>query len=220
MFKDHIAKFAEYRSQLQLDITAYIAAGIDSIHTGITDLRRDVGSMSGQMDNIAKLFQDLASKEEKKLRTFIDRYGAEKVLTNNELLTTLVEMAGEEESGSDKDRNNPDAQRERIMRIKKELQKDFNSDLKELLISHLDRFKSLLEVQKKNTDAMSSQLEGLGVKMDRLSLQVLEVRGLTAPDVKLEDKVLYFLSKYLLVADVDVQEFQKIWEEMVRHKNS
>lgn len=156
-FKDHVATFAQRRSELQTTITAYIAGGVD--HTNFT-----LAAVTMKVDDLASKLEDMFHTLMRRLDTPLERqtkefFSANGGITNcvaqDNLLVRLLTLAGDviPESGGGEKGEDKVTKSRRI--LQEELQKDFVESLKQNTL----RFESLLKVQDNNHERVMARFE-------------------------------------------------------------
>jgi len=232
-FLDHIQVFTQRRSELQVAITAYAAAGIDAANIMLINVNGKVDSMGVKLDSIVTaLFRKLDTPREQEVCKFIQQNGGAKAcIEQDDLLKELMLKSGE--ALPDEKRQGSAARQSGLMpSIRQELRQELKQDLDEVLAKNLIRFEKLLNVQNNNLERISDRIEEHGyvmkdhnMKLDKLvsaSILILEEGKLIKkavlpnPTTKLKDPVrLIFVSvvrrKSLTLFSRNCREYGTAW---------
>ncbi|KAH9480236.1 hypothetical protein JR316_0006834 [Psilocybe cubensis] len=227
-FAEHIAKFIQRRAELQIVLTAYIAASIDVVHTTLNDMAAKVDDINNKLEMIlTRLFPKLSTAREDELYNLVDRYGGfEEFLKRDDLLTELYAKAISSAAASSTDGSggggtqisawqtsavtdaSPRQREINIKEFKKDLKNEIGYDLNDILRTNFERFEKLLMVQhNNNTERLASQMEQHGYKLDNILTTVTSLSVLDQG--KLVNRTLAIRKEKL-----QDPEFQTIWDQM------
>jgi DNA-binding transcriptional regulator GbsR (MarR family) len=210
-FASHMETFSERRAELQTVISEYIAIGV-------SDIAEKVDVMDVKLDKIISvLFRNLDTPREAEVFKFLhDIGGPEKCINDPNLLQKLASKAGEPlKSG-----------KAELEDLRKSLREALNEDLDKVLEKHYSRFEKALEVQSKNLQRITSDIEEQGPKLGKIletvtTIRVLEEGKYRMKEVRLKDPVRLriatstFWTFSIELMEILPQEIQDVWTRMV-----
>ncbi|KAF8203346.1 hypothetical protein BJ912DRAFT_352658 [Pholiota molesta] len=176
-FASHMETFSKRRAELQTVISEYIAIGV-------SDIAEKVDVMDVKLDKIISvLFRNLDTPREAEVFKFLhDIGGPEKCVNDPNLLQKLASKAGVPlKSG-----------KAELEDLRKSLREALNEDLDKVLEKHYSRFEKALEVQSKNLQRITSDIEEQGPKLGKIletvtTIRVMEEGRYRMKEVRLKD---------------------------------
>lgn len=160
-FADHVKIFSQRRSELQITITSYIAAGVDTANIVIAEVSSKMDVVEKKIDDTIALFRKLDTARERECLAFMySNGGPQTCIATDDLLAKLLSI-----SSDSSDPGEPRTLREALVDARKNLSRELSEDLQKVLANNQSRFEALLNVQNNNLKRISDQLEEQGKNM-------------------------------------------------------
>ena len=171
----HVTTFSHRRSELQITITSYIAAGMDSANIGIAEVSSKIDGVEKKIDDTIALFRKMDTARERECFTFMDTNGGPQTcIATDDLLAKLLSI-----SGDSSDPGEPKSLREALVDARKSLTRELSEDLQKVLANNQSRFEALLNVQNNNLRRISDQLEVQGQNMQDHNVRLDSIMNTT-----------------------------------------
>ncbi|KAF5329683.1 hypothetical protein D9619_008943 [Psilocybe cf. subviscida] len=177
-FADHIEKFTQRRSDLQLAISAYTAAGMDAANAVLAEVKKTTDATDSKVDSILVILQRLESPHVREVLKFIDEHGGpETCISKDDLLSTLANKTGQSaeintarknlpQEGQEVKENPDSVPKNNLKTLRKSLQQELKENLDAVLKNNLQRFEKLLKVQNRNLERMSDQIAQVSMSVN------------------------------------------------------
>ncbi|KAF6764123.1 hypothetical protein DFP72DRAFT_414528 [Ephemerocybe angulata] len=186
---EHIATFAERRSELTLWLTGYTTGRVNE-HIKITVRLED------KVDRIAEILHRYDSPQEKEALRFITEHaGFSNCLDpkNPRLFAELLERTGSVSEEEDSD----EAKKQAKDNLRDQLLRELKEDIKDILSKNLPNFEALIRIQQNNFDHFAHLIQNQTSTIVKMSNHIM----LAFPEGR----------KYVLITD---PLLKKIWMEM------
>ncbi|KAJ3526594.1 hypothetical protein NMY22_g10101 [Coprinellus aureogranulatus] len=185
----HIATFAERRSELELLFTSYTAGQVQET-TAIAS------RIEYKVDNLITLLHRFDSFREKEAAKFVESNGGiERCIYEKALFTELMSKTGDtvREEGDTGQKGEDDP----TVTFMKQLQKELREDVEEALNKNMANFEAMLRIQNNNLQHMSHLMENQTSQIMKISNEI----AIIFPGMR----------KHVLITDPILQQ---IWMEM------